>query len=61
MKYNEFLRWLKQQGAEIKSHRSGSSHMKVVLKGKKTIFPSHGSKEIGKGLVEKIKKDLGLK
>jgi len=26
-----------------------------------TIFPDHGSKEIGTGLVNKIKKDLGLK
>jgi len=26
-----------------------------------TVFPDHGSKEIGSGLVNKVKKDLGLK
>ena len=37
------------------------SHHKVTLDGKFTVFPDHGAKEIGTGLVEKIKKDLGLK
>ncbi|MGN4193255.1 type II toxin-antitoxin system HicA family toxin [Burkholderia gladioli] len=37
------------------------SHYRVTLNGKTTIFPDHGSKEIGTGLVEAIKKQLGIK
>jgi mRNA interferase HicA len=61
MKYSEFRRWLKKLGADFVAHRSGSSHYRVTLNGKSTIFPDHGNKEIGRGLVEKIKKDLGIK
>ncbi len=59
MKYSEFRRWLLRQGAVIT--RGKGSHCKVALNGKSTVFPDHGAKEIGAGLVEKIKKDLGLK
>ncbi|MGR3807694.1 mRNA interferase HicA [Pasteurella testudinis DSM 23072] len=60
MKYSEFLRYLLSQGAQVETPRRGS-HRKVTLNGKQTIFPYHGSKEIGTGLVNKIKKDLDLK
>ncbi|MEE3732395.1 MULTISPECIES: type II toxin-antitoxin system HicA family toxin [Mannheimia] len=60
MKYSEFLRYLLAQGCEIENHRRGS-HRKVTLNGKQSVFPYHGSKEIGTGLVNKIKKDLDLK
>lgn len=59
MKYSEFRRWLLRQGAQITAGKG--SHHKVFLNGKSTVFPDHGAKEIGAGLVEKIKKDLGLK
>ena len=59
MKYSEFRKWLTQQGAVLKSAKG--SHFKVYLGGRQTIFPDHGAKEIGQGLVQKIKKDLGLK
>ena len=39
----------------------GSGHLTVKLNGKKTQLPTHGQKELGTGLVDKIKKDLGLK
>lgn len=45
MKYSEFRKWLKR----------------VTLNGRSTIFPDHGAKEIGKGLVEAIKKQLGIR
>jgi mRNA interferase HicA len=61
MKYSEVRKWLKQQGATFEKHRSGSSHYRVLLNGRSTIFPDHGAKEIGKGLVEAIKKQLGIK
>lgn len=59
MKYSEFKRWLEQQGATFEARKG--SHMMVYLNGKRTIFPNHGSKELKKGLENKIKKDLGLK
>jgi mRNA interferase HicA len=59
MKYSEFRRWLERQGATFIPAKG--SHHKVSLNGRSTIFPDHGSKEIGRWLVEKIKKDLGLK
>ncbi len=58
MKYSEFRRWLRQQGAVFSSAKG--SHWKVTLNGRKTIFPDHGAKEIPKSLVNSIKKDLGL-
>jgi mRNA interferase HicA len=59
MSYNEFRRWLKSQGATFVPAKG--SHFKVTLNGVTTVFPDHGKKEIGKGLVEKIKKDLEIK
>lgn len=59
MKYSEFKKWLIQQGVEF--GRQKGSHIQVYLNGKSSTFPYHGSKEIGKGLENKIKKDLGLK
>jgi len=59
MKTNEFRRWLARQGAKFKAGKG--SHVKVYLNGRTSVLPMHGSKEIGTGLVEKIKKDLGLK
>ncbi|MGZ8320109.1 MAG: type II toxin-antitoxin system HicA family toxin [Telluria sp.] len=59
MKYSEFRRWLARQGAVFVPGQG--SHHRVSLNGKSTVFPDHGAKEIGTGLVEKIKKDLGLK
>lgn len=59
MKYSEFRRWLERQGARFEAAKG--SHFKVFLNDQQSIFPDHGSKEIGKGLVEKIKKDLKLK
>jgi mRNA interferase HicA len=36
--------------------------LKVRLGGQFSVLPMHGSKkELGKGLVDRIKKDLGLK
>lgn len=38
-----------------------SGHLKVVRAGRVSYIPMHGSNgELGKGLVERIKKDLGL-
>ena len=59
VKYSEFRRWLERQG--VKFEPGKGSHHKVSLNGLHSVFPDHGAKEIGTGLVQKIKKDLGLK
>jgi mRNA interferase HicA len=39
-----------------------SGHLKITRSGHVSYIPMHGSnRELGTGLVEKIKKDLGLK
>jgi mRNA interferase HicA len=55
---NEFKRWLAAQGATFKPGKG--SHFKVFLNGKQSILPMH-NKELGTGLVNAIKKQLGLK
>ena len=58
MKSSEFKRWLAAQGATFASGKG--SHLKVQLNGKNSVLPMH-AKELKKGLVEAIKKQLGLK
>lgn len=58
MKYSEFLRWPKQQGVSFEPGRG--SHRIARYKGKVSVFPFHGSKEIPEPLRKKILKDLGL-
>ena len=56
----QLKKWLSKQGCEFFSMKSG--HLRVTRSGRISYIPMHGSgKELGKGLVEKIKKDLGLK
>ena len=55
----QFKRWLAKQGCMFEPAKGG--HLKVMLGGLMSIIPMHGSsKELGTGLVRKIKKDLGL-
>jgi mRNA interferase HicA len=58
VKSSEFKRWLSKQGATFGT--SKGSHLKIELNGKTSILPMH-NKELGTGLVESIKKQLGLK
>jgi mRNA interferase HicA len=53
-----FKRWLTEQGATFKPGKG--SHLKVYLNGRQSVLPMH-SAELRKGLVETIKKQLGLK
>jgi mRNA interferase HicA len=62
MKYSEFRRWLKKQGCTFETHTGGSGHITVVYRDRKTQLPAHGAgKDLKTGLVEDIKKQLGLK
>lgn len=62
MNAQEFKRWLAAQGCTFEPKRGGSGHL-IVWKGdRRSELPMHGSrKELGTGLVNAIKKDLGLK
>jgi len=61
MSSNQFKAWLKKQGCTLEAKR-GTGHLNVRLGDKKSQLPMHGgNKELGNGLIEKIKKDLGLK
>lgn len=62
MNSNQLKAWLRQQGCAFETKPGGSGHLLVRLGSRKTDLPMHGGgKELGTGLVNKIKKDLGLK
>jgi mRNA interferase HicA len=56
----ELKRWLEQRGCIFETTRSG--HLKVRRGRFASVLPMHGkNKELGTGLVNAIKKQLGLK
>lgn len=62
MTATEFKRWLAAQGCVFETHKGGSGHLTVILGERTSQLPMHGKgKELGTGLMNKIKKDLGLK
>ena len=62
MNASELRRWLRRQGCTFATHKGGSGHLTVRLSESTSQLPMHGAnKELGTGLVAKIKKDLGLK
>jgi mRNA interferase HicA len=58
MNSNELKRWLAKRGATFGTQTG--SHLKVSYQGRQSIVPMHGKKELPKGLVAEIKKQLGL-
>jgi len=54
----EFKRWLAAQGATFKTGKG--SPIKVYLGERQSVLPMHNA-ELSKGLIEAIKKQLGLK
>jgi mRNA interferase HicA len=61
MTARELRRWLAKQGCTFETHKGGSGHLTVVRDSRRSQLPMHGSsKELGAGLVNKIKKDLDL-
>jgi mRNA interferase HicA len=61
MNSNQFKAWLAKQGCAFEAKRSGSGHLIIRRGDKKSELPMHGGKkELGKGLIAKIKRDLGL-
>jgi mRNA interferase HicA len=58
VKSSEFKRWLAAHGATFSPGKVG--HLRVELNGKFSVLPMH-SKDLKKGTLEGIKKQLGLK
>jgi mRNA interferase HicA len=58
VKSSEFKRWLAAKGATFSTAKG--SHLRVELNGRISILPMH-SKDLKKGTVEGVKKQLGLK
>jgi mRNA interferase HicA len=56
---SEFRRWLQHCGCSFGKHKG--SHLKVFRGRFMSVLPVHGKKELPKGLIEAIKKQLGLK
>ena len=62
MNASELRRYLKKQGCAFETHKGGSGHLTIRRGSRTSQLPTHGSrKELGKRLVKKILKDLGLK
>jgi len=60
VKSGELKRWLERRGCSF--HPTKSGHLKVFLGSRLSILPMHGAgKDLGRGLVDRIKKDLRLK
>ncbi|MEX4492583.1 type II toxin-antitoxin system HicA family toxin [Haemophilus sputorum] len=58
MKQSEFLRWLIANGVTTEE---GTRHIKLYYRGKQSTLPRHPSKELKTGLVNGVKKQLGIK
>jgi mRNA interferase HicA len=61
MKCSELLRLLLKDGWMVVSTKGSHLKMKHQTKPGIIIFPDHGSKEMGKGMEKRIRKDAGLK
>jgi mRNA interferase HicA len=62
MNAQELKRWLASQGCTFETKKGGSVHLVIRRGNRKSELPMHGGrKELGTGLVNAIKKQLGLK
>lgn len=61
MNASQLKRYLAKHGCTFESKRKGSGHLIVRRGDRKSELPMHGgAKQLGKGLIAKIKKDLGI-
>jgi mRNA interferase HicA len=59
MKSSEFLREIKRKGW-IFLRRGKGRHLIFDKNGRQAVVPDHGSKELGKGLERKLRKEMQL-
>ena len=60
MKSNEFLRLLKRHGWYVVRQTGSHMIMRHDLRTNEITFPYHGSREMGKGIEMKIRKQAGI-
>jgi len=58
MKYNEFVRRLKDAGCILVRHGARHDKWYSPITGKSRVVPRHGSQEVSKGLLKSLEKDL---
>ncbi|MGA2268382.1 MAG: type II toxin-antitoxin system HicA family toxin [Bryobacteraceae bacterium] len=58
MTSNQLKRWLAARGCTFEE---GTKHTKVFFRGKFTLLPRHGARELKTGTVQGIKRKLGIK
>jgi len=56
---NEVIKILEQEGWVVL--RSSGSHFRLGKGSKRTTVPSHGKRDLGKGLVSAIERQTGVK
>lgn len=62
MNSDQFRRYLAKQGCTFEASSGKGGHILVRREGRTSVLPTHGgAKQLGTGLMNKIKKDLGLK
>lgn len=59
MKCSDFIRLARKNGWDFDRQGKGS-HEIYVKDGQQVTIPNHGSKELGKGLEKKLRKQMGL-
>ncbi len=61
MNSRQFKTWLARRGCTFK-RKPGSGHLMVLRGDRVSELPMHGGrKQLGKGLMRKIQRDLGLR
>lgn len=60
VKGRELLRRLRRLGVEIEPRRGKGGHVRVRYRGRSSVVPMHGDKDIGPNLVHAICKQLDL-
>jgi mRNA interferase HicA len=60
VKGRELVRKLRRLGVEVEPRRGKGGHVRVRYRGRLSVVPMHGDKDIGPNLVQAICKQLGL-
>lgn len=61
MNGRQLRKFLEKRGCRFENHKGGSGHLTIVREHRRSQLPIHGGrKELSKGLVAKILKDLGI-
>jgi mRNA interferase HicA len=60
VKGRELMRKLRRAGVAIEPRRGKGGHFRVRYRGRSSVVPMHGDKDIGPDLIRDICKQLGL-